>query len=139
MGWLGLRVHVEEFKVKTKGPFDVVNITGLVKAVVDRSGIRNGLVHVFSPHTTVAFALTEDEEGLREDMRDVLRRLVPPEGPYRHPINAHSHIISMLLAPDRTIPLVEGRLALGTWQSLLLVEADTHGRDRRVVVQVMGE
>ena len=116
-----------------------MNITGLVGDVVKRSGIKNGLVHVFAPHATGVLALIEDEPGLRADIIDVLKKLVPPEGSYRHPVNAYSHIISMLIPPDRTIPVVNGRLALGTWQSLVFIEADTHARTRRIIVQVLGE
>ncbi len=116
-----------------------MNITSHVRAVVARSGVRNGLVHVFAPHATGVLALIEDEPGLRADIVDTLKRLIPPEAPYRHPVNAYSHIISMFLAPDRTLPLVNGELVLGTWQSLVFIEADTHARTRRIVVQVVGE
>jgi len=136
---MGLRTYTEELTIRTKGPFDIVNITGLVEEVVKRSGIRNGLAHVFAPHATGVLALIEDEPGLRADIIDVLKKLVPPDGSYRHPINAYSHIISMLIPPDRTIPVVDGRLALGTWQSLVFIEADTHARTRRIIVQVLGE
>ncbi len=135
----GLKVHTEEFTIRTRGPFDIVNITGQVRAVVARSGVRNGLAHVFAPHATGVLALIEDEPGLRADIVETLKRLFPPDAPYRHPVNAHSHIISMFLQPDRTLPVVEGELVLGTWQSLVFVEADTHARTRRIVVQVVGE
>jgi len=134
-----VRIYTEEFIIRTKGPFDIVNITGHVRDVVARSGIKNGLVHVFAPHATGVLVLIEDEPGLRADIVDTLKRLVPPEGPYRHPVNAYSHIISMFLQPDRTLPLVNGQLLLGTWQSLVFIEADTHARTRHILVQVVGE
>jgi len=118
---------------------DIVNITHLVEDVVRRSGVKNGLVHVFAPHATGVLAFIEDEGNLRQDIRDTLKRLIPPDAPYRHPVNAHSHIISMFLPPDRTLPLVDGRIVLGTWQSLVFIEADTHARTRRIIVQVVGE
>ncbi len=135
----GMRIYVEELTIRTRGPFDIVNITSQVSDVVRRSGIKNGLVHVFAPHATGVLALIEDEPGLRADIVDTLKRLIPPHGPYRHPVNAYSHIISMFLAPDRTLPLVDGRLVLGTWQSLVFIEADTHARTRHIIVQVVGE
>jgi len=138
-GGPALRIHTEEFTIRTRGPFDIVNITRQVEAVVERSGIRNGLAHVFAPHATGVLALIEDEPGLRADIVDTLKRLIPPDGPYRHPVNAYSHIISMFLAPDRTLPVIDGRLVLGTWQSLVFIEADTHARTRRIIVQVVGE
>ena len=134
-----MRIYTEELIIRTKGPFDIVNITGHVRDVVARSGIKNGLVHVFAPHATGVLVLIEDEPGLRADIVDTLKRLVPPEGPYRHPVNAYSHIISMFLQPDRTLPLVNGQLLLGTWQSLVFIEADTHARTRHILVQVVGE
>ena len=136
---MGLKVYTEEITIRTRGPFDIVNITDEVMEVVARSGVRNGLVHVFAPHATGVLALIEDEPGLRADIVDTLKRLIPPDRPYRHPVNAYSHIISMFLQPDRTLPLVEGRVVLGTWQSLVFIEADTHARTRHIVIQVVGE
>ena len=134
-----MKIHTEEFTIRTRGPFDIVNITSHVRTIVARSGVRNGLAHVFAPHATGVLALIEDEPGLRADIVETLKRLFPPDAPYRHPVNAYSHIISMFLQPDRTLPVVDGELVLGTWQSLVFVEADTHARTRRIVVQVVGE
>ena len=134
-----MKMYTEEFTIRTRGPFDMVNITGHVAEVVGRSGVKNGLAHVFAPHATGVIVLIEDEPGLRADIVDTLKRLIPPERTYRHPVNAYSHIISMFLAPDRTLPVVNGRLALGTWQSLAFIEADTHARIRRIIVHVIGE
>jgi len=92
--------------------------------------VKNGLAHVFAPHATGVIVLTEYEPGLLGDIRELLDRLIPRGAGYRHPVNAHSHLRSMFLCPDRTIPIVDGRLALGTWQSIVYIEVDTHGRRR---------
>lgn len=127
------------FSFSTKGEVEFVDLTDRVSETVSKSGIRNGLVHVFAPHATGVLILTENEPGLLDDIRHWLEEVVPKGRAYRHPSNAHSHLRSMLLSPDRTLPLIDGKLELGTWQSLLFVEADVYPRRRTVIVQVLGE
>jgi secondary thiamine-phosphate synthase enzyme len=83
--------------------------------------------------------LTENEPSLLADIKDLLENLVPKHSNYVHPANAHSHLRSMFLPPDKTLPVIDGRVELGTWQSLLFVETDVHPRRRTVIIQVMGE
>jgi len=97
------------------------------------------LAHVFAPHATGILILTEYEPSLLNDIRNTLEKLVPRRASYQHPANAHSHLRSVLLCPDRTLPIVDGHLALGTWQSLVFVETDVYSRRRTVIVQVIGE
>jgi secondary thiamine-phosphate synthase enzyme len=135
----GFRVFNTSFSFSTKGEIEFVDLTGRVHEAVSKSGIKNGLVHVFAPHATGILVLTEDEHSLLNDVRALLERLVPTEGSYGHPSNAHSHLRSMLFPPDRTLPVVDGRAVFGTWQSLLFVETDVYPRRRTVIVQVLGE
>jgi secondary thiamine-phosphate synthase enzyme len=123
----------------TKGEIEFIDLTGQIQAAVAKSRIMNGVVHVFAPHATGVLILTENEYGLMEDIRAFLEKMVPRNKDYSHPSNAHAHLRSILLPPDRTLPVVDGRLELGTWQSLMFVETDVHSRRRRVIVQVMGE
>jgi secondary thiamine-phosphate synthase enzyme len=114
------------------------------------SGIRSGFVTVTSQHTTTAIIINEDEPRLHEDIKRFLTRLIPPKEPYLHndialrdcppdePENAHSHLAAMLLGSSEVVPLVDGELALGQYQSVMLVELDGPRR-RRVRVQVVGE
>ena len=132
-------VYRESFLISTKGEGDIVDITSMVEDVARKSRIRNGVVHVFAPHATGVIVITEHESGLLRDIINTLNRLIPREGGYSHPVNAHSHLRSMFLCPDRTIPLVDGELALGTWQSIMYIEVDTHGRRRQIIVTVVGE
>jgi len=123
----------------TKGEIEFIDLTDRIGGAVAKSGIKSGLVHVFAPHATGVIILTENELGLLEDIRRFLEMTVPKDRSYAHPSNAHSHLRSMLLPPDRTLPVVDGRLELGTWQSLMFVETDVYPRRRTVTVQVMGE
>jgi len=134
-----MRILNESFTFSTKGEVDFVDLTHEVEEVVRKSGIKNGLAHVFAPHATGILILTEYEPSLLSDISNVLEKLVPKRASYEHPANAHSHLRSVLLCPDRTLPIVDGHLALGMWQSLVFVETDVYSRRRTVIVQVIGE
>jgi secondary thiamine-phosphate synthase enzyme len=124
---------------RTKGEISFVDLSDNVLEVVSKSGIRNGIVHVYAPHATGVLILTENDEGLLADIKECLEELVPKHRSYHHPSNAHSHLRSMLLPPDKTLPVVEGCVEFGTWQSLFFVETDVYPRERTVIIQVMGE
>jgi len=134
-----VRVYTESFSFKTRGPIDIIDITGNVQKIVTKSQIKNGIAHIFAPHATGIIVLTENEENLLDDIRRLLEDLVPEGGNYAHPSNAHAHLRSLLLPPDKTVPVVDGRLALGTWQSIMFIETDIYPRTRTVIVTVMGE
>jgi secondary thiamine-phosphate synthase enzyme len=94
---------------------------------------------VFAPHATGILVLTENDPELLEDIKGFLEELVPEDANYAHPSNAHSHLRSLLFPPDKTLPIVSGRVELGTWQSLLFVETDVYPRERTIIIQVIGE
>ena len=133
------KVYNTAYSFSTRGEIEFVDLTDKVQEAVSRSGIRNGIVHVFAPHATGVLILTENEYGLLNDIRALLERLVPKGAGYMHPSNAHSHLRSVLLPPDKTLPVVNGRVEFGTWQSLVFVETDVHPRRRTVIIQVIGE
>jgi secondary thiamine-phosphate synthase enzyme len=135
----GFRVFNASFNFSTKGEVEFVDLTGRVLEAVSKSSVRNGLVHIFAPHATGILILTENEAGLLADLRRWLEEVVPKERSYGHPSNAHSHLRSVLLSPERTLPVIDSRVQLGTWQSLLFVETDVYPRRRTVIVQVLGE
>lgn len=126
------------FPTSARGAIQFVDLSETVQKKVTESGIVNGIVHVFAPHATGVLILTENDSGLLEDIRRLLETLVPANGSYQHPINAHSHLRSMLLPPDKTLPVVNGRIAFGIWQSLMFVETDTRPRNRTIIVSVLG-
>jgi secondary thiamine-phosphate synthase enzyme len=127
------------YKFTTRGEIDFVDLSNKVQKEVADSEVRNGIVHVFSPHATGILVLTENDDALLEDIKVFLEELAPKHKLYQHPSNAHSHLRSMLLPPDKTLPIVDGRIEFGTWQSLLFVETDVYPRERTIIIQIMGE
>lgn len=134
-----MKIFNETFTFSTRGEIDLVDLTDKVQEVVNKSRIKNGLAHVFAPHATGVLILTEHEPSLDKDVRNLLEKLVPKRASYNHPSNAHSHLRSMLLPPDRTLPVIDGRVVFGTWQSLVFVETDVYPRRRKIIIQAMGE
>ena len=135
----GFKVFNKSFDFSTKGEIEFIDLTDHVQEAVVKSGVKNGLVHVFAPHATGVLILTENDYGLLEDIRGFLERVIPKHEGYRHPSNAYAHLRSMLLPPDKTVPVIDGRAEFGTWQSLMFVETDVHSRRRTVIIQVIGE
>jgi secondary thiamine-phosphate synthase enzyme len=133
------KVFNTSYNFPTKGEIDFIDLTDKVHEAVSQSGIRNGLVHVFAPHATGILILTESEYGLLSDIKAFLEEIIPKHGKYSHPSNAHAHLRSVLLPPDKTLPVVDGRVEFGTWQSLVFVETDVHPRRRTIIIQVIGE
>jgi len=133
------KVFNTSYSFSTKGEIDFIDLTDKVQETVSQSGIKNGLVHVFAPHATGILILTESEYGLLNDIKAFLEEIIPKHGAYTHPSNAHAHLRSVLLPPDKTMPVIDGRVEFGTWQSLVFVETDVHPRRRTVIIQVIGE
>jgi len=133
------KVVNKSFSFSTKGEIDFVDLTDKVQEVVSESAIRNGMVHVFAPHATGILILTENDYALLNDIKAFLEEIVPKRREYQHPSNAHSHLRSMLLPPDKNLPVINGRVEFGTWQSLLFVETDVYPRQRTLIMQVIGE
>jgi secondary thiamine-phosphate synthase enzyme len=133
------KVFSTSYSFSTKGEIDFIDLSHKVQEVVSKSGIKNGLVHVFAPHATGILVLTEHEHSLLNDIKVLLERVIPKHGAYGHPSNAHSHLRSMLLPPDKTMPVIDGHVEFGTWQSLIFVETDVYPRKRTVIIQVLGE
>ncbi len=130
--------------VTTKGQGDAHDITRAVAHAVARSGLRAGLVTVFVVGSTAAITTIEFEPGAVADFNRLFETVAPRDGTYRHHLrwgddNGSSHVRAALLGPSLTIPFSDASLILGTWQQVMLIEFDTRGRDREVVVQMIGE
>jgi secondary thiamine-phosphate synthase enzyme len=126
----------------TPGNGHIVDITEGVLRVVGTAGVERGLVTVFAVGSTVAVTTMEYEPGGRHDLQALLDRLIPARGDYEHnrlnhDTNAHAHLRAALIGPSETIPLIDGRLALGTWQQLVLIDFDDRPRQRTVTVNVL--
>ena len=133
------QVFTDRLSFSTKGQIDFVDLTDQVQEAVTKSKVQKGITHVFAPHATGILILTENDPALLDDIKVFLENLVPNREMYRHPSNAHAHLRSMLLPPDRTLPVIDGKAEFGTWQSLLFVETDVYPRKRTVIIQVLGE
>ena len=137
-------VHQKQLTVSTRGHGDMYDLTDDVTQAVAASGVRTGIVHVFNVGSTAAVGTIEFEPGLRGDLPAALDRLFPPSRQYGHEQtwhdgNGHSHLQATLLGQSLTVPVADGRLLLGTWQQIFLIECDTRSRDRKVVVTAIGE
>ena len=127
------------YSLSTKGEIDFTDLTETIQQTVSKSNIKNGIAHIFAPHATGILLLTENDPALLNDIKAFLEELAPRHKPYNHPSNAHAHLRSIAFPPDKTIPIIDGNLELGTWQSLLFVETDVYPRKRTVIIQVIGE
>ena len=123
----------------TNGEIDFVDISKKIQEAVSAAQVKNGIAHVFAPHATGILILTENDQPLLSDIEAFLEAIAPKSRSYNHPSNAHAHLRSALFQPDRTLPIINGNVEFGTWQSLLFVETDVYPRKRTVIIQVIGE
>ena len=135
-------VHTTEFRLSTGGDGEIVEITGRVQAAVAEAGVGEGQATAFVRGSTVAITTMEYEPGGVHDLQALLDRLIPPRGDYEHnrlnhDTNSHAHQRASIVGPSEVVPVQGGRLALGTWQQLVLIDFDDHPRERTVVVQVV--
>lgn len=145
-----MKIFSSSIEIETDEGISLHSLMPGLGEAIKESGIRNGFVTVTSQHTTTAIVINENEERLLEDVKRFLTRLIPPGDRYLHndislrdcppdePENAHSHLAAMLLGSSEVIPLAEGELVLGEYQSVMLCELDGPRR-RRVSMQVYGE
>jgi secondary thiamine-phosphate synthase enzyme len=135
-------VHGGLLRLDTPGNGEIVDLTDGVKSVIRTAGVERGLVTIFATGSTVAVTTMEYEPGGVGDLQDLLDRLIPQQGDYEHnrlnnDTNSHAHLRAAMIGPSETIPLVEGHLALGTWQQIVLIDFDDRPRRRTVTVQVL--
>ena len=135
-------VHSGELRLSTRGDADIVDITAEVQGVIAGAPVGDGLVTAFVRGSTAAITTMEFEPGGASDLRALLDRLVPVEGDYEHnrlnhDTNSHAHQRASLIGASEQVPVAGGRLALGTWQQLVLIDFDDRPRERTVVVQVV--
>jgi secondary thiamine-phosphate synthase enzyme len=137
-----MAVHSGELSFSTNGDSDVIDITAEVQGVVADGPVSDGLVTAFVRGSTAAITTMEFEPGGVADLRDLLDRLIPVEGDYEHnrlnhDTNSHAHQRASLIGASEQVPVIGGRLTLGTWQQLVLIDFDDRPRDRTVVIQVV--
>ncbi len=146
-----MKLVTKKLKVKVKKDTELIDITEQVRQIVKESNIINGLVTVFTKHTTSAIRVNENEPLLMQDIKDFLNRLAPRDNGYRHDqldkrecppnerINAHSHLRALLMGASECVPVINRELDMGKWQSIFFVDLDGCDREREVIVQVLGE
>ena len=139
-----MKVITKEIKVRTQGFTDIIDLTDKVQEIVRESGLREGSVVVFVKGSTASITTIEYEPGLvNKDFAEFMEKIAPYRYPYEHhkmwgDDNGAAHLRSSLVGPSVVIPFMDGRLLLGTWQQIVLVDFDTRSRDRTVFVQVLG-
>lgn len=135
-------LHAGELNMSTRGDADFVDITDGVQRVVSAAGIDVGVAMAFVRGSTAAITTMEHEPGNVADLRGVLDAVVPPQGEYEHnrlnhDSNSHAHQRASIIGPSESVPVAGGRLALGTWQQMVLIDFDDRPRDRTVLVHVL--
>ncbi|MFZ6031264.1 MAG: secondary thiamine-phosphate synthase enzyme YjbQ [Chloroflexota bacterium] len=139
-----MSVSTISLQLNTKGNADIIDITAAVHEMLAKVTQKNGILTIFCPSSTSALTTIEYEPGCVADLRHLFETLVPQGRAYQHEQawhdgNGHSHMRAALLGPSLTVPFVDGRMTLGTWQQIIYVDFDVRARRRELVVQVMGE
>ncbi|UCD94383.1 MAG: YjbQ family protein [Candidatus Zixiibacteriota bacterium] len=137
-------IKTEEIRFGTKGFCDVIDITDAIREKISASGVNSGTVTVFTPSATSGLTTIEYEPGLLKDLPEFFEKILPSDIPYKHDETWHdgngfSHMRSALIGPDITIPFTDGHLHLGTWQQVVFLDFDNRKRNRRLVLQIIGE
>ena len=139
-----MTITAKEITFQTKGNYDVLDITLQVAREVEESGVSDGIVTLFICGSTAGVTTIEYEPGLVKDFGDMWDRIVPRDMPYEHNKawgdgNGHSHVRASMLGASLTIPVVDNKLTLGTWQQIIFVDFDNRPRSRKILLQFMGE
>jgi secondary thiamine-phosphate synthase enzyme len=137
-------IATDTIVLNTKGFTDVIDITGRVTKIVGQSGVQNGLATIFCSGSTGGITTIEFESGVINDLKKAIEKIVPSNISYEHDKrwgdgNGFSHVRAALMKPFLTIPVVKSKLALGTWQQIVFMDFDNRERDRKIVVQIIGE
>jgi len=139
----GLNIITKSITLSSKGENEIINITDEVKNRLIESKLKEGIVTLFVVGSTAAITTIEYEPGLKNDFPDMLERIAPKNIEYEHDNtwhdgNGHSHVKASLIGPSLTIPFIESELSLGMWQQIVFLELDTHGRQRKIIIQLIG-
>ncbi|MEX0788748.1 MAG: secondary thiamine-phosphate synthase enzyme YjbQ [Anaerolineales bacterium] len=137
-------VHSDAIQIHTQGHGDAHDLTRQVETIVSASGVHSGVVVVHTPSSTSALTTIEYEPGALDDLKRALDEIVPTDREYLHNLawgdgNGHAHVKAALLGPSISLPVLSGKIALGTWQQILFLDFDVRPRQREIIVQVVGE
>ena len=139
-----MTIEVYHLFAKTTEQTDILDLTAQVREEIQRSRVRNGHVTLFIPGSTAALTTIEYESGVINDLRKAIEKIAPEDLYYEHNErwgdgNGYSHVRSALIGPSLHIPVIDGKLALGTWQQIVLLDFDNRPRNREIIMQVVGE
>jgi len=139
-----MKIRTTKLTEKTQGYCDIIDITAKVQGQIQKEKIHRGLATLFVSGSTAALTTIEYEPGLVEDLKELLERFIPSNKKYHHDDrwgddNGFSHLRAALLGPSLQIPIESGRLLLGTWQQIVLLDFDNRPRTREIMIQIMGE
>jgi secondary thiamine-phosphate synthase enzyme len=139
-----MAIITESIQIRSKGENDMIDITASASKAVEDSKLKQGIVTIFIAGSTAAVTTIEYEPGLKTDFPEMLSRIAPKNIEYEHDKtwhdgNGHSHVRASLVGPSLTIPFEDSRLLLGTWQQIVVVEMDIRQRERKIILQIMGE
>jgi secondary thiamine-phosphate synthase enzyme len=138
------RIVTNYVLLSSKGENDIIDITNNVEKILLESKLKNGIITLFVVGSTAAITTIEYEPGLQQDFPHMLEKIAPKGIKYQHDNtwhdgNGHSHLKASLIGPSLTIPFINGQTSLGTWQQIVFVEMDTRSRERKIVVQIIGD
>ena len=136
--------YSETISLSTKGFNDIIDITDRVDSVVGHSNVKDGLVTVFCPGSTGSITTIEYESGVLRDLQMAIEKIVPSNIPYEHDRrwgdgNGFSHVRAALMKPSLSVPLIKGKLSLGTWQQIVFIDFDNRRRERNLLVHILGD
>lgn len=139
-----MAVQKRDLSFKTKGMTDILDITSHIKQEVEGSGLKDGIVLIFIPGSTAGITTIEYESGVLQDLVEAIERLAPQSIHYHHDArwgdgNGFAHVRSALLGPSLSIPFRSGKLQLGTWQQIVLIDFDNRPRQRNLLLQIVGD
>ncbi|RMF58848.1 MAG: YjbQ family protein [Calditrichaeota bacterium] len=138
-----MKIKTDSLPLSTRGFTDIVDITPDLQEALKKSDLQEGNMLVFVPGSTAGLTTIEYESGLIRDLKEYFEKIAPMNARYYHNErwhdgNGYAHIRASFLKPSLTIPFKNGRLILGTWQQVILVDFDNRPRQRNLVVQMMG-
>lgn len=129
----------ESIIINTTKKCELINITSQINEIIRKNNVESGLVNISTKHTTSGIIINEDESGLKEDIVNLLQEIIPYKN-YMHDRidnNARSHLMATITTPTQTLPVIDGRLSLGTWQSIFFLELDGPRLNRKVIISIL--
>ena len=136
---INIMLYRKKIKVKTERGVSYVELTRAIEKVIEESGVKDGICNIALKATTAGLLINEHDLLLLKDFERFFKELIKENRLYAHPDNAFSHLRASLLKNEITLPIENGKLVLGTWQSILLFEFDIRDREREIVVTIIGE